>query len=154
MSEKVVIGADHAGFKIKEHVKKFLIKTGYDVFDEGADKLDKNDDYPIYAFKVAEKVSKTDAKGILFCGSSEGVCIAANKIKGIRAVSVWSSENAKLSRQHNDANVLCLSGQQLKNKKAEKIILTWLKTKFSNHLRHKRRIKQILNYENECCSRN
>lgn len=146
MTEKVVIGADHAGFKLKEYLKKFLEKKGYKVIDKGSKKYNKNDDYPDFAAKVGKAVNNK-IKGILVCGSAEGMCIAANKIKGVRAVAVWTLINAKLSRQHNDANVLCLSGWQLSKKKAKKIVLTWLTTKFSGETRHLRRINKIKKLE-------
>lgn len=142
----ILLGADHAGFALKEHLKKFLQKKGYDVKDMGAYKLVKTDDYPDYAAKVAKAVQKS-GKGILVCGSAEGVCIAANKFRGIRAVAVWTVQNAKLSREHNDANILCLSGWQLSKKTAEKIALTWLKTPFSKEKRHVRRIQKIKRLE-------
>jgi len=140
------LGADHAGFALKEHLKKYLQKKGYAVKDWGANKLIKTDDYPDYAAKVARAVQKK-GMGILACGSAEGICIAANKIKKIRAVPVWTVQSAKLSRQHNDANVLCLSGWQLPKKTAEKIVLTWIKTPFSEEARHKRRINKIKRME-------
>jgi len=147
MGKKTVyIGADHAGFALKEQLKKFLKKKGYTVKDLGAHKLIKGDDYPDYAAKVAKAVQK-GGKGILICGSAEGVCIAANKFKSIRAVPVWTLQNAKLSRQHNDANILCLSGWELSKKKAEQIASTWLKTKFSGEARHIRRIRKIARLE-------
>jgi len=139
-------GADHAGFALKEHLKKYLQKKGYKVKDFGAYNFVKTDDYPDYAAKVARAVQKKDV-GILVCGSAEGVCIAANKIKGIRAVAVWNLQNAKLSRQHNDANILCLSGWQLPKKTAEKIVMTWLTTPFSGIERHIRRINKIRRLE-------
>ena|SRR3989344_8247342 len=141
---KIYLGADHAGFKLKEHLKKALANSNtIDISPE----YEKDDDYPDIAAKVARAVAKNKAKGILFCGSAEGVCIAANKIKGIRAVAVWSEKNAKLSREHNDANVLCLSGWQLSPKKAVSIAKLWLKTPFSNESRHKRRIAKIKRLE-------
>ncbi len=146
MKFPVYIGADHAGFELKEHLKKFLHKKGYAVKDFGAHKFVKTDDYPDYAAKVAQAVQKK-GMGILICGSAEGICIAANKIKGIRGVAVWNLQNAKLSRQHNDANVLCLSGWQLPKKKAEQITLAWLKTPFSKEERHIRRINKIKRLE-------
>ncbi|PIN81979.1 ribose-5-phosphate isomerase [Candidatus Woesearchaeota archaeon CG10_big_fil_rev_8_21_14_0_10_30_7] len=142
MNKKVVIGADHAGFKLKEHLKKFLTNKKYLVLDKGAKTYNPTDDYPDYAKKVTKEI-KQNTQGILICGSAEGICIVANKKKGIRAVPVWTVTNAKLSRQHNDANILCLSGWQLNKKKAEKIVLTWLTTKFSNEPKHIRRIKKI-----------
>jgi ribose 5-phosphate isomerase B len=140
------IGADHAGYKLKEHIANYLAKKGYTVHDFGAHKQHKNDDYPDFAEAVGKAVQKTGL-GILICGSAEGVCIAANKIRGIRAVAVWNLTNAKLSRQHNDANVLCLSGWQLTKKEAEKIALTFLKTPFNSAARHKRRIAKIKRLE-------
>ncbi|VVB81503.1 Galactose-6-phosphate isomerase subunit LacB [uncultured archaeon] len=147
MEQKIIhIGADHAGFQLKEHLKKYLQKKGLSVKDWGAYKVVKTDDYPDYAKKVAKAVQK-EGLGILVCGSAEGICIAANKIKKIRAVPVWNTKLAKLSRQHNDANILCLSGWQLTRKKAEKIALTWIKTPFSGEARHKRRIQKIRRME-------
>jgi ribose 5-phosphate isomerase B len=142
----IYLGADHAGYPLKEHLNRFLQKKGHSVKDLGAHKLVKTDDYPDYAAKVAKAVQK-GGKGILLCGSAEGVCIAANKFKGIRAVPVWSLQNAKLSRQHNDANILCLSGWQMPKKKAEQIVLAWLKTQFSGEARHVRRINKIKRLE-------
>ncbi len=156
MEQKTVhIGADHAGFALKEHLKKFLQKKGYTVKDLGAHRLIKGDDYPDYAAKVARAVQK-GGKGILVCGSAEGICIAANKFRGIRAEPIRSVTLAKLSRQHNDANILCLAGGKMKHpvpgvalskKAAEKIALTWLKTPFSGEERHKRRIQKIRRLE-------
>lgn len=145
---KIFIGADHAGFKLKEHLKKILSSKKYNIEDKGNFVLEPKDDYPDFAAKVSREVVKSkESKGILVCGSAEGICIAANKIKGIRAVAVWTLKNAKLSRKHNDANVLCLSGWELNSKKAEQIILSWLSTKFSGEERHKRRIKKIKELE-------
>ncbi|MBN1325406.1 RpiB/LacA/LacB family sugar-phosphate isomerase [Candidatus Falkowbacteria bacterium] len=149
MKKQVIyLGADHAGFKLKEQIKRYLLGLNFEVNDLGAYKFNKNDDYPDFGFKVAKAVSKDkNSMSILICGSSFGVCIVANKVKGIRAVSIDNIRDAKLSRQHNDANVLCLSGWNLKFNMAKRIILVWLKTKFSNDLRHKRRLAKIKNYE-------
>ena len=155
--EMIYLGADHAGFTLKEKVKKELQKK-YEVKDFGAYTLQKDDDYPDYAFPVAKAVasSKGKAKGILFCGSAEGICIAANKIKGIKAVPVWNKEIAKRSREHNDANVLCLAGGKTKSPmkgisfaQAKKIIDIWLKTPFSGEERHIRRLRKIERKEKE-----
>ena len=143
---KIYLGADHAGFVLKEHIKKFLQRKGYTVVDKGAKKLIKGDDYPIYGARVAKAVQKS-GKGILICGSAEGICIVANKFKKIRATPIWTLQNAKLSRKHNDANVLCLSGWELSKKKVEKIVLTWLETEFSEEERHKKRIQEIRRLE-------
>ena len=143
----VYIGADHAGFKIKQELKKFLQHQGYKVIDAGSHELEPGDDYPKYAYAVAKAAAQGKGLGILVCGSAEGICIAANKVKGVRAVPVWTLRNAKLSREHNNANVLCLSGWELPLPRAKKIVSTWLKTAFSGAERHARRIKQISQIE-------
>lgn len=117
----------------------------------GAKKLNPKDDYPDYGFKVGEKVAATGEKGILFCGSAEGVCIAANKVEGVRAVNPANVKLAKLSREHNDANVLCLSGWYTSPSAAKKIISVWLKTPFYGDARHVRRVKKISKFESTCC---
>ncbi len=152
---KIILGSDHAGFELKEAVKSYLLKAGIDLEDLGAYKYIKTDDYPDYAEKVAEKVSRyKGSRGILFCGSAEGICIAANKFKGIRAVAVWTEKIAKISREHNDANILCLAGGKtlapipsLPSSKAKKIVNIWLKTPFSKEPRHKRRLNKIKSIE-------
>jgi len=145
---KIYLGADHAGFKLKEQVKKYLTNSRYEILDLGAKKFIKNDDYPDYAFKVGKMVSLPRGDfGILFCGSGQGVCIAADKIKGIRAVAVSNPRDAKITREHNDANVLCLSGWELSFGEAKKIIATFLNTPFSKEKRHLRRLKKIQQLE-------
>lgn len=144
---KIYIGADHAGFKLKEKLKKELSKR-HKVVDVGAKTLNPKDDYPVFAYRVAKNVSKGKSFGILCCGSAEGMCIAANKVKKIRAIAAFSEKIAKLSREHNNANVLCLSGWQLSFNKAKKLVNLWLKTSFSKAPRHKRRINQIKKIEN------
>ncbi|MBW3019311.1 RpiB/LacA/LacB family sugar-phosphate isomerase [Candidatus Woesearchaeota archaeon] len=152
----IIIGADHAGYHLKEKVKDALRKKGYDVEDYGALEYDKNDDYPDYAKKVAEAVVRNKGLGVLFCGSAEGMCIAANKIKGARAISATDAKLVKLAREHNDANILCLPGGGMRKKvkgiginteKALKLIDAFLKTKFSNVERHKRRLNKIKKME-------
>jgi ribose 5-phosphate isomerase B len=143
----VYLGADHAGFALKEHLKRFLKRKGFAVKDLGAHRLVKSDDYPDYAAKVGRAVARAKAMGILACGSAEGICFAANKLRGIRAVPVWTLTNARLSRVHNDANVLCLSGWQLPRKRAERIVLKWLETPFSDSERHVRRIRKVARLE-------
>ena len=144
---KIYLGSDHAGFELKENMKKFLTKKNIEFEDLGNLKFQKEDDYPDYAAKVARKVAKDKTKGILFCGSSHGMAIAANKIKGIRAVSASDVEEARKNREHNDANVLALGGWNFNEEKVEKIILTWLKTPFPEVKRHKRRVDKIKRLE-------
>jgi len=149
MQKQVIyLGADHAGFELKEHLKRYLTKKGYEVYDEGAHKIDKLDDYPDYAMKVANEVAENlDAKGILFCGSAQGMCIAANKFSGIRAVAPANKKEALLTRTHNNANILCLAGWSLSRLKARRIVNTWLEAEFSNEPRHVRRLKKIADIE-------
>lgn len=153
----IYLASDHAGFELKEKVKTYLKEKGSEFEDLGAFNLDKADDYPDYACKAAKKVadSNSGAKAILFCGSAEGMCIVANKVKGIRAVSVSTLVNARVSREHNDANVLCLSGggtlspiPGLSLEDAKNITETWLSTPFSGAGRHVRRLKKISDIEN------
>lgn len=152
----IYLGADHAGFYLKEKVKQGLKKKKIPFQDLGNLNYDADDDYPDYAAKVSQKVVRQKSKGILFCGSAEGICIAANKINGVRAVAVWDARMAVQSRSHNDANILCLSGGGTLKKinglglpfdKAQKIILIWLKTPFSGAARHQRRIRKIKKLE-------
>lgn len=142
------IGADHAGFYLKEYLKRFLKKHSIAVEDCGAHEYDKADDFPRYAFSLAKKVARDPShRGILLCGSGQGMCIAANKVKGIRAASAWSKKSAIASRRDDDTNILCLTGRMLARKEAEKILLSWLFTGFSGLTRYKRRLDQITAYE-------
>lgn len=146
----IYLGADHAGFRLKEQIKKYLHDQKLKFEDLGNLKLEKNDDYPEYGHKVAKAVaSEKDSMGILICGTSYGICIVANKVKGTRAVSVNTVREAKLSREHNNANILCLSGWDISINKAKKIIKAWLNTKFSTHPRHHRRVYQIKKIEDK-----
>ena len=147
MVKKIYLGADHAGFRLKEEIKTFLAKKKISFEDLGNYKLDKKDDYPIYAARVAKKVAKEKSSGILICGSGQGVAIAANKMKGIRAVVAENVRDAFLARRDDDANVLALQGRYIKRKKAEAIIKKFVETKFAQKERYKRRIKEIKRLE-------
>lgn len=141
----IYIGADHGGFKLKEDLKKMLAKRKVSFVDVGAKKLVDGDDYPPYAKKVAQGVQKSlgKNKGVLICRSGQGVCIAANKFKGIRAALCWNEAIAKHSRNDDDANILCLAADYVSTEAAEDILLTWLNTPFSFEPRHTKRIKEI-----------
>ena len=144
---KVFVASDHAGFETKEKIRRYLDekKMGYKDFTPVKKK---GDDYPGYAFKVAKAVAKTrGGKGILVCGSGLGMEIAANKVKGARAVEVYDDYTAKMSRKDNDANIISFRERGVPGKKAIKLLNTWLNTKFSGAKRHKRRIKEIAKYE-------
>ena len=143
----IYLGADHAGFALKEKIKKWLTKQKIPFVDLGDKKLRPADDYPDYAAKVARKVASGKSVGILFCGSAQGVCIAANKIKGIRAIVPFNPREAVLSRKHEDANIICLSGWFFTLMKAKKMIGLFLNTPFSAEARHVRRINKIKKLE-------
>ncbi|MFC1741119.1 ribose 5-phosphate isomerase B [Nanoarchaeota archaeon] len=143
----IIIGSDHAGFSTKEKLKRFLQKKNIPFEDMGTDST-KSIDYPDIAKKVAGKVAKSrTGKGLLVCGSGTGMAIAANKVKGVRAVAAYDTYTARMSRQDNDTNVLCLRGRRFPLDKIEKIIDIWLKTPFSNSPRHKQRIAKIKRLE-------
>lgn len=144
----IYLGSDHAGFILKQAVKKILDDLGEKYEDLGNALEDPTDDYPDYAFKVGEAVGKDpEAYGILACGSAQGVCIAANKVKGVRAVYVGSPGEAQKTREHNDANILCLSGWNQTPEEARPIIAMFLGTRFNDEERHARRIAKISEYE-------
>jgi|Deesub1362A_J573_1020465.scaffolds.fasta_scaffold00077_23 RpiB/LacA/LacB family sugar-phosphate isomerase len=146
--DKVFIGSDHAGFKLKEQIKEYLAELGVDYEDLGNHELDPHDDYPDYALKVAEKVAETKSRGILICDSGVGVCIVANKVKGIRAVNAGSVRIAEMSRRHNNTNVLCLGQDYVTVDEAKDIVKAWLETEFSSESRHHRRVDKITRIEN------
>jgi ribose 5-phosphate isomerase B len=144
---RVILASDHAGLRLKEKVKKYLERKKIEYEDLGT-KSFKSVDYPDYALKVAEKVAKNkNTRGILVCGTGTGMTIAANKVKGIRAVAAYDVYSAKMSRIDNDTNVLGLRGRFFPFEKMKKIITVWLDTPFSGEKRHKRRIKKIGDYE-------
>ena len=140
--KKICISSDHAGYEIKEFIKEQIIKSKISIIDLGPF-LKKSVDYPDYAKKVSNRVSKRKSDiGILVCGSGTGMAISANKTKGIRAAVGYNIKSTQLSRQHNNANVLCLGSRLTKRKDIKKIIKIFLNTKFEGG-RHKRRIKKI-----------
>ncbi len=144
---KIYIGADHAGFNLKEKLKIVLGKS-YEVIDLGNKKYDKNDDYPVYASKVAKIVAKNkNSFGILICGSGQGVSIAANKINGIRAALAENERDAYLARRDDNANIICLQGRYTNLKKAVKIAKKFLSTDFKALKKYKRRIREIKKLE-------
>ncbi len=143
---KIAIGSDHAGFEDKERVKKQLDELGYEYEDVGTNSTD-SVDYPIYAQKVAEKVASGEAEqGLLICGSGNGMQIAANKIRGVRAALAWNEETARLARQHNDANVLSVPARMISPEEVSKVIKAYLDAKFEGG-RHARRVDEISNLE-------
>ncbi len=148
---KIYIGTDHAGFELKEELKKFLENLGYEVEDMGAYEFSATDDYPDFVFPVAKAVAgdTENRRGIILGGTGIGNGILANKVKGIRAGVVYDEYSAKMSREHNDANVMALGARTLTVDKAKKVVTLWLDTPFSNEERHKRRIEKIKQLEND-----
>ena len=140
--KKIFISSDHAGFKLKEYLKNFLSKKKIKFFDLGPTS-NKSVDYPIYAHKVAKKVKiNKNNVGILVCGSGTGMSITANKHKNIRAAQCFSLKSTKLSRLHNDANIITLGSRLLSKKKACSFVNVFLNTKFEGG-RHTKRIRRI-----------
>lgn len=139
---RVYLGSDHAGFAMKQAVREYLDKRGYDVTDVGTDS-DESVDYPDYAHEVARAVSNGEAdKGVLVCGSGIGMAMAANKVNGVRAATVTDPELARMSRAHNDANVVALGGRYIPQQTAEEILDAFFDTEFEGG-RHQRRVDKI-----------
>jgi ribose 5-phosphate isomerase B len=139
---KVAIGGDHAGYQYKEELKKMLAERGYEVHDFGPDS-EASCDYPDFAHPVAESVAAhREIFGILICGSGNGVCLTANKHAGIRAALCWNDELAALSRQHNDANILCIPARFVDLETAKSMTDIFLNTSFEGG-RHQRRVDKI-----------
>jgi ribose 5-phosphate isomerase B len=145
---KIALGADHAGYELKEKIKQHLREQGIDHKDEGTTSTE-SVDYPDFARLVAHDVSehRTDL-GILVCGSGIGMAITANKIPGVRAANVSSEYEAQMSREHNDANVLALGARILNQDQACKIVDTWIATRFAGG-RHERRVEKIMEIEKQ-----
>lgn len=144
---KIILASDHAGFALKEYIKTFLCQKKYEVVDVGADKYDENDDYPQYMHKASELVSRSGGKdkAIIFGGSGEGEAMVANRVEGARAAE-WYGGNMdiiRLSREHNDANILSIGARFVGEDEAKKAIELWLATPFSGDKRHERRINEF-----------
>lgn len=139
----IYLGADHGGFSFKEKIKEFLDELKVEYQDLGNLKFEPGDDFNEFAIAVAEKVAGTENKGILICTNSFGMCIVANKIKGIRAVAPTTKKTAQQAREHLDANVLCLGAHVISFRDAKKIIKTWLESEFFRAERYIRRLKKI-----------
>jgi|SRR3989338_4906491 len=147
--QKIILATDHAGFKLKEEIKNYLEKEGYEVEDMGANSFDKEDDYPDFIIPAAKKVAKEKCLGIIFGGSGQGEAIAANKVKGVRAALYYGKnlDIVRLSKTHNKTNILSLGARFLSKEEAAKAVKTWLSTDFNNEERHIRRIGKISKIE-------
>lgn len=143
---KIYLGADHNGFEMKAKLAEYLQRGGYDVVDEGDVTLQPEDDFPQFASKVVQAMRGAegeDTRGILICGSGQGMCMAANRFKGIRAALAWDQEEARSSRNDDDSNILCLSSRATDFEMAIGIVHTWLMTPFAAAPRFKRRIQEL-----------
>ncbi len=148
MTTKIIIGADHRGFGLKESFISYLKTNGFEYNDMGAYKYDKDDDYPDFVFSVCDTVTKDPTVlGVLFCGSSLGITAAANKVRGIIATNPRTPEEAIEDRDHHGGNVLCISADHIDIDTTWKIFTNWFSTPFSGG-RHERRIQKIKKYEN------
>ena len=145
----IYIASDHGGFQLKEYLKKALGEEKIKVQDLGPKKFVATDDYPDFAKLVAEKVSKNPEKdqGILLCRSGQGVCIAANKFKNIRAALVWNIVEAMKSRTDDMTNIICLPSEYISPEQAFTLVEKWLETPWSKEERHWRRINKISGFE-------
>ncbi len=142
----IVIGSDHAGFATKEKVIKALVSKKYTILDVGTFDDTKKVDYSDYALEVARAIArdkKGNTKGILICGTGTGMCIAANKINGIRAALAYDTYSAQMAREHNDANIICMRGRKFPVATAIKLSFLFLQTPFGGGERHIRRIKKV-----------
>ncbi|MHB8281007.1 MAG: RpiB/LacA/LacB family sugar-phosphate isomerase [Candidatus Humimicrobiaceae bacterium] len=148
-NKKIYLGSDHAGFNLKEKIKDFLGSLGYEYEDLGPKSYEAGDDYSDYAFLVADSAAKSGGLGILICSSGVGMCIAANKIKGIRAVNAYNVQIAIKSREHNNTNILCLGQDYINWQLAQEIVKAWLETDFSSEEKHHRRVQKIINQEDK-----
>jgi ribose 5-phosphate isomerase B len=145
---KIYLGADHNGFEDKAKIAEMLTREGHEVVDVGGMTKDENDDFPQFAGQVATALlgdNDKDARGILVCGSGQGMVMAANRFKGIRASLVWNEEEARSSRNDDDSNVLCMSAAYTPYEQMQSIIKTWLNTPFAAAPRFIRRLKELDN---------
>ncbi len=142
------IAADHAGYQLKEELKAYLIELGFEIKDLGNEQLDPSDDYPDFAYRLAQNILDSEnSKGILICGTGQGVCIAANKVDGIRAALIHDEFTARTASEHLNANIVCFGGRVTDPETAKKLMKIWLETEFSGEERHERRLEKIRNIE-------
>jgi ribose 5-phosphate isomerase B len=145
---KIAIGSDHRGFEVKQRIITVLQQLGHEVLDVGPHRRE-SVDYPDFAFQVATAVGEGRVdRGILICGTGIGMCIAANKVHGVRAAPCHDSITAEMSRRHNDANVLCVSADLLGDEVIDRMVRIWLETEFEGG-RHARRVEKITRFENQ-----
>lgn len=144
------MGADHAGWELKETLEEHLKGKKFKVVDMGNENLVNDDDYPDFGYAVAKRVATQEsAHGIVICGNAQGICIVANKVKGVRAAIGFNKDVAKSAREDDNSNILCLPGRHIDKKEAIQIVDTWLTTEFSGAARHVRRLKKVEEIERQ-----
>lgn len=145
---QIFIGSDHNGFDLKRELVEALVRAGREVIDEGDEKLDPQDDFPQFAERVVQAMKASgdpEARGILICGSGQGMCMAANRFRGIRASLIWNPQEARAARNDDDSNILCLPARSISMTDAVRITESWLATPFAGAARYKRRIRELDN---------
>lgn len=145
---KIFVATDHRGFNMKEELLVFLRNEGYDVEDVGNTVFDADDDFTFFAKKAALEVlgsDDKDARAIMLCGGGQGMCMMANRFKGVRAAVIWDATEAKITRADNDSNILCLPARVMDGNEPlwQDIVITWLTTEFDGAVRHVRRNRQL-----------
>lgn len=150
MKSPLYIGADHAGWEYKEALKTHLTEQGFEITDLGNAYLVKDDDYPDFSYAVAKRVADDPlSRGILLCANAQGVCIVANKVRGIRAATGFDEKVAITSRTDDDSNILCLPAHHLSKEQVLRITDLWLQTEFSKEERHVRRLQKLADIESQ-----
>ncbi len=146
----IYIGGDHQGWEMKSALEDMLKVEGYRVVDMGNSNLVQGDDYPDFGYAVAKRVvNDTGSHGIVICGSSAGICIVANKVKGARAATGFNEASARSAREDDNSNILCLPAHFMKIADAKKVVDAWLNSEFSGAERHMRRLEKVRQIENE-----
>lgn len=152
--KKIGICADHGGFELKERIKSFLIEKQFEPVDFGANQLDDSDDYPAYVIPLAKAVAAKEVfRGIAICGSGVGACIAANKVKGVRAALINDYFSAHQGVEDDDMNLICLGGRVTGYASAEELVLAFLNAEFIGAKRHIRRLREVEKLENNWSKR-
>jgi ribose 5-phosphate isomerase B len=145
---RVHLGSDHAGYEVKNQLAEVLRGDGHEVVDHGPFSYDADDDYPVFCLRAADAVARdSDSLGVVIGGSGNGEQIAANKVRSVRAALAWSDETARLSREHNDAQVLSIGARMHTFDEVVRFVATFLSTPFSGDERHARRIAMVNRYE-------
>lgn len=142
---KIYLGADHAGFKLKTQLSEHLHHSGYEIEDVGAKTLDEDDDYPRFAYAIAAKIlgGEDDDRGVLICGSGQGMSMAANRVNGVRAALAWDVRSATAAREDDNANVLVLPARFVTDYAAFEMVDAWLAAKFKSDPKYLRRLDEL-----------